>query len=219
MIQFTCPACQSKLNAKDNLAGQSRKCPKCGAEVRIPLPENQAASAGREEADALAGPAIGAIKIEAIQEGLPRFQAPKTLARGNRYLICDRSSVVAVWSDGSGWMVKTNTGLQSAARNPDLLPVEGSFELVELLMTRSEEGLRLEGIRCYAIATRWALLALGQAEDKILGKLTGEGSLNRDQKTAVLGFLKEHFMPEVWEGSQKVRDFLTNIDYVSSGTE
>ena len=29
MIRVTCPHCGSKLNAKDDLIGQMRKCPKC----------------------------------------------------------------------------------------------------------------------------------------------------------------------------------------------
>ena len=35
MIRVTCPHCGSKLNAKDELAGQTRKCPKCAQPVRI----------------------------------------------------------------------------------------------------------------------------------------------------------------------------------------
>lgn len=218
MIHFTCPSCQSSLNAKDKLAGQSRKCPKCGAAVRIPQPADEGESAGLpldEPVDTVGSPA----KASTASEGLPRFEGPKRLTRGNRYLICDPARVFVAWTEGSGWMVQTNTGPVTAARNPELLPPEGNFTLVEVYTERGDEGLRLTGVHCYKLATRWALKALLQEDDKILEKIRGLGSLNRDQKVAVLRFLKKQLMPEVWEGSENVREFLTNADYASAGTQ
>lgn len=46
MIRLTCPVCQSKLNAKEGLAGQTRKCPKCGNPLVIPATEDPPKSRG-----------------------------------------------------------------------------------------------------------------------------------------------------------------------------
>src|SRR4030067_221212 len=108
MIRFTCPNCQSQLNAKDKLAGQSRKCPKCGADVSIPEAEARSDVAVDAETGA---PTDAVPKIEVIREGLPRFEGPKRLVRTNRYLICDRASVFAFWwSDGAGRRAKHKRG-------------------------------------------------------------------------------------------------------------
>jgi len=220
MIRFTCPSCQSTLNAKNKLAGQSRKCPKCGAQVRVPAAE-PADESDTLKVDGLEGPpeAAASANIIAIQEGLPRYDGPRELVRTHRYLICNRTSVFAVWSDGSGWMLKTSAGPVSAARNPEMLPSEGSFVLVELAMDRrDQQGLHLRGVQCHKLANRYALGTLEQEEHKILEKVVGRGALNREQKLAVLRYVKESFMPEVWQDSQDVRDFLTNNDYTSAGT-
>lgn len=37
-IHTRCPSCDSQLNVKEELAGKSGKCPKCGATVEIPKP-------------------------------------------------------------------------------------------------------------------------------------------------------------------------------------
>ena len=39
MIRVTCSNCGAKLNAKEKLAGQTRKCPKCSEPVLIEAPE------------------------------------------------------------------------------------------------------------------------------------------------------------------------------------
>ena len=204
MIQFLCPGCESKLNAKDELAGQSRKCPKCGYEVRIPSPPEpeRQPPAPAPEVDEFQSPDGGEVvassQIHFIQEGLPQPKTPKHLNRENRYLICDLASVFAVWSDTSGWMIRTNAGLASAARNPDMLPSEGNYVLVELLMSPQGDGNHVTGIDCHKLNPHYALLVLADDEEKILSKVTGPGSLNRTQKMAVLRWMKENFMPEVW---------------------
>ena len=38
MIQVACSGCGTKLKVKDELAGRSGKCPKCGGKVKIPVP-------------------------------------------------------------------------------------------------------------------------------------------------------------------------------------
>ena len=75
----------------------------------------------------------------------------------------------------------------------------------------------MSGLTSYQLATRWALTALDQGDDQIVGKITGLGSLNRDQKNAVRQALKDQFMRQVWEGAADVLEYLANTDYHSPG--
>jgi hypothetical protein len=212
MICLVCPNCQSRLNAKDELVGQTRNCPKCGQPVLIGMPD---ASVEPLEAAAATEPVY-----DLGQPGLPQPDVPKRLERCNHYLVCDRSKLVATWKDdGQGWLLKTNTGLVSAVRNPDQLPNQGDFKLVELRLDRTAAGVRLTGIRSYQLAQRWALTSLDKGDDKIVSKITGLGCLNRDQKYAVRQAIKDHLMREVWAGAENVLEYLASTDYHSPGTD
>lgn len=211
MIRLICPNCRSRLNAKDELLGQSRNCPKCGTPVVIAVPDT---SSEFPDDTASAEPVY-----DLGQPGLPTLDVPKRLDRQNHYLICDRSKLVATWrDDGQGWMLKTNAGLVSAVRNSDQLPNQGDFKLVELRLDRTDAGLRLTGIRSYQLAQRWALTSLDKGDDKIVSKVTALGCLNRDQKGVVRQAIKDHFMREVWAGTENVLEYLANTDYHSPGT-
>ena len=212
MIRVTCPHCGSRLNAKDELAGQTRKCPKCAQPVCI-------------VADAAADPngiALDATLPDqhvqlATEEHLPSIRLPDRLDRDSFYLICDKTRLVAAWgNNGQGWMLKTVAGFISAKRNRDQLPAEGDFKLIELKFTITPDGKRLSGLTSYQLATRWALTTLDQGDDLIVEKVTGYGSLNRDQKNAVRQALKDQFMRQVWENATDVLDYLGNTDYSSS---
>jgi hypothetical protein len=210
MIRVTCPACRSKLHAKDELAGQTRKCPKCGAAVRI-------ASTGAAS-DATPPQPASLVRVEKAAE-LPRYRPPERLSRLNHYFICDRARVLATWqNNGEGWLVRGDFGFASAHRNPEKLPSQGDFRLVELRMEPGEGKLRLQGLRVYQLAKRWALVGLARGDDTILKAVTGAGSLLREQKNAVRQQIKEQFMQHVWEDSPTVLEYLANNDYHSPGT-
>jgi len=212
MICLVCPNCQSRLNAKDELVGQTRSCPKCGQPVLIAVPD---ASAELLEAPAPTEPAY-----DLGPPGLPQPDVPKRLERCNQYLVCDRSKLVATWKDdGQGWLLKTNAGLVSAVRNADQLPNQGDFKLVELRLGRTDAGIRLTGIRSYQLAERWALTSLDKGDDKIVAKITGLGCLNRDQKHVVRQAIKDHLMREVWAEAGNVLEYLASTDYHSPGTD
>jgi hypothetical protein len=211
MIRITCPNCQSKLRAKDELVGQTRECPQCHAPVLIAkpdtLPELPDEAAPEEQIHDIGTP------------GLPPLDVPKRLDRHNHYLICDRSKLVAAWKDdGQGWMLKTNTGLVSAVRNSEQLPAQGDFKLVELKLQRTDAGVRLAGIQSYQLAERWALTSLDRGDDQIVSKITALGSLNRDQKNVVRQAVKDRFMREVWAEAGDLLEYLANTDYHSPGT-
>jgi hypothetical protein len=212
MICLVCPNCQSRLNAKDELLGQTRDCPKCGQPVLIAEPD--------ASAELLGAPAQTEPVYDLGPPGLPQPDVPKRLDRSSQYLICDRSKLVATWKDdGQGWLLKTNTGLVSAVRNADQLPNQGDFKLVELRLDRTEAGIRLTGVRSYQLAQRWALTTLDKGDDKIVSKITGPGWLNRDQKNVVRQAIKDHLMREVWAKAENVLEYLGNTDYHSPGTE
>ena len=221
MIQITCPGCNSRLSAKDGLLGEKRKCPKCGTEVLISVVQSAKVPAGTEERSAAPEPAGGDSRIHRTPEAtFKQAELLERLDRQNHYLICDKAKLVATWqSDGKGWMLKTNFGLVSALRNGDKLPAQGDFKLVELRLDMTGDGLRLDGIRSYQLAQRWALTSLDKGDDQIAAKITALGFLNREQKNAVRNAIKDQFMRGVWEGADNVLAYLGNIDYHSPGTE
>jgi hypothetical protein len=212
MIRVTCPHCGSKLNAKDELAGKTRRCPKCAQPVLViaDLAPHHDIGLDQSPSDPQVQPPI--------EEGLPLLDLPEHLNRDSHYLICDRTHLVARWEDdGRGWMLKTLTGLISAKRNRDQLPSEGDFKLVELKFAMTPEGKRLVGIMSYQLASRWALTAIDQGDELIVGKIVGYGFLNADQKNVVRQALRDQFMRQVWENAANVLEYLGNTDYHSSG--
>ena len=210
MIRVTCPACQSKLQAKDELAGQTRKCPRCNAPIRI-VPSQTDSIEDSPESPSL-------VQVDQ-SPNLPVFRPPERLDRLHHYFICDRTRIVAIWqSNGEGWQVRGDFGFVAAFRNQDKLPNQGDFKLVEVRMAIEGESLRLQGLRVYQLAKRWALLNLARGDDAILHAATGLAPLSREQKHAVRQQIREQFMPHVWEESHAVWDYLANNDFHSPGT-
>jgi hypothetical protein len=208
MIHLTCPHCASKLSAKDELLGQTRKCPKCANPVQI------LAAAPPADPDESATESLVQVSTD---ERLPVLDLPDRLTRDSHYLICDRTHLVAFWeNNGAGWMFRSGAGFASAKRNRENLPTQGDFKLIELKFSVTPEGKRLVGLAFYQLATRWALTSLDQGDDAIVGKITGPGTLNRDQKNAVRQALKDHFMRQVWDGSAEILEYLGNADAHSS---
>jgi hypothetical protein len=215
MIRVVCPNCGSKLNAKEELAGQMRKCPQCAQPVLIAA---DLAGKAVAAADYEAAPAEDVVR--AAEQGLPSRRGLERLNRQNHYFICDRAHVLATWTNnGKGWMLRTGTATVSAKRNLDKLPNQGAFHLVELKFAATPEGKRLSGIACYQFASQGAaaLAGLEQGDDLILEKLGGPSGLNSDQKAAVRRVLKEQFMRPVWENAAAVLDYLANTDHHSPG--
>jgi hypothetical protein len=212
MIRVLCPNCQSKLNAKEELVGQMRNCPKCGNPVRIVAEETPPVEEAAE------GPSIP-IEVNNAP-ALLRPVVPEALVRHHRYLVCDRQRVIATWqNDGQGWLARTDKGFATASRNMEQLPNQGEFKLIELKIAHEAERLRLVGIHVYRLAERWALVKLGRGDDAILKVVMGNGSLSRDQKCAVRQHLKDHITYEFWEDAHAVREFLTNADHHSPGID
>ena len=148
MIHVTCPHCGSKLNARKDLTGEMRKCPKC-AQPFVVVPDPPPASAEV----ALAPPTDAPPAKPATDEALPSLDLPEHLNRDSHYLICDRTHLVATWqNDGRGWMLKTSSRLIPAKRNREKLPAEGDFKLVELKLKTTPNGKCLVGLTSYQLA-------------------------------------------------------------------
>ena len=214
MLRIACPNCQSKLNAKEKLLGQTRNCPKCGTPVLIQPPDDATTAPQTEDetptihvepdqAEPLA-------KVVAVADPVSKFTSP------NRYLILDRQRLVAVW-EGDGWQLKTFAGLIPAKRNTEEIPGQGIFRLVELRVTRTEDAMHLTGIVCHELVPRWALPAIGRGDNQILEKIIAPAGFTRDHKQLVRNYLKDNFMPEVWRDSHPITDFLANDDHHTQG--
>jgi len=216
VIRVVCPNCQAKLNAKDELFGQTRNCPRCGSAVVI-APEDVGGTPSAAAPTDSTPESEGAGEVPAVSMGHVE-EAPTRLDRANRYLICDSARVIATWeNNGQGWRLKTDHGYASAARNPEKIPSEGDFKLVVLKMAMLGVDLRLRGIRVYQLARRWALLPLERGDDPICKSIVGHGALLRAQKDAIRQHLQEKLMRTVWGDAAEVLDYLTNDDYHSPG--
>jgi hypothetical protein len=119
-------------------------------------------------------------------------------------------------------MLKVSSGFSSVKVNRDALPAYGSFILVELVMKHTDDGLKLDALEIYQLASRFAMPKLERSDDEICSAITGRSSLTREQKASVYQIFRTLFMREVWGDSAEVLAFLQNADYhshTSRGTE
>ncbi len=213
MIRVICPACRSKLDAKDELLGQTRNCPKCGGPVVIEAPPLEPVGAETAETSSVLSPPETSGGLS-----LARPDVPEHLGRLNRYLICDRQRIIATWeNDGQGWMILAEHGFGPVFRNQEKIPNQGNFKLIELKLAMESDGLRLHGLKVYQLNPRWALMNLLRGDDAILKTVVGPGCLTREPKHAVRKYLNERFMRDVWQDAREVVDYLSNGDYHSAG--
>ena len=109
MIRVTCPNCGSKLNAKNELAGQTRKCPKCAQPIQIVAD----APADTDVVGLDEHPSDQHVQVDR-EERLPVLDVPERLNRDNHYLICDR----ATW-----WPVGRTTAMAGCSKPPPVSSV------------------------------------------------------------------------------------------------
>jgi len=217
-IEFRCPNCSSKLSAKEKLAGQTRNCPKCGHTLEVPAPPPLEDESQVNYFDATLDEAGDSEVHGASDTKLPTVEVPERLNRQHRYLILDKSKVVASWrNDGKGWQMMTVSGMVSASRNYEQLPARGDFTLVELMTDVGGDGMHLGGLYAYELANSYALTKLARGDDDICRAIKGPGSLNKQQKMALRQSLRDQFMTHIWEDAQQVLEFLGNTDYHSPG--
>jgi hypothetical protein len=217
VIRVTCPNCQAKLNAKEELLGQTRRCPRCAGAVTI-RPSDEETAFSVDPAERPSQAPVGSPPDDPLdlQAAIAHVETLSRLVRLNRYFICDGTRVIATWeNNGQGWRIRADHGFASAARNPEKIPSQGDFKLVEFHMAVVNEELRLKAIQIYQLARRWALTSLGRGDDLICKSIIGPGSLLRAQKDAVRLHLQETIMRSVWGDAAEVLDYLANDDYHS----
>ena len=185
MISCQCPGCGRRVSAKDHLAGRTAKCPACGAPLQIPAAAVPAEPVPAEPVPAGVEPAAAEPHVHKDEAGqLPPLHHPARLDRQCRYLICGDKRLAAVWeNNGRGWMLNMDSGLVSATRNPEQIPSEGEFKLVELRPKMGDAGLRLEDIAVFQLAERWALTNLAAGDDPIMTVVSGRAGLGPRRRT------------------------------------
>ncbi|MDR3196900.1 MAG: hypothetical protein LBU34_03435 [Planctomycetaceae bacterium] len=202
VFQIICSSCGSKLNAKISLIGQTRNCPKCKNPVLIQRESRQIPIVVNE-------PSI--IPVQAgptFSDGTNRIEnLPEQLEFRNRYVIAGADRIVATWESGKGWLVNVGNGFVSAKRNFSAIPDQGNFVLIELVI--SPAGIP-SGLHMFTISMRGALTSLFRDESEILHKVDGVGTLTKNQKILMLGYLRQNFMFEVLAESREVVTLLSN---------
>ena len=208
-IRVTCKNCQSKINAKDELLGQTRRCPKCQQPLLVqpdPIPVSATVSAVTVN-DA------SALGVVAEPETV---LLPTKLNYDHKYFTLTQDRVLATWEVGQGWLLNVGTGFVPAKRNPASIPDQGTFAFAELVMTRSNQGLRLTGLNLYKISARAALMSLTRTDDEICSKIDGPEPLNRSQKACLMTHIRKHFMFELLSQAEPIMDYLSNNDWGST---
>jgi len=255
-IRVICKNCHSKIDAKDELLGQTRTCPKCKKPLKIepessendaplvPEPEKTKATPvenvqtppdkvpfeeNRAENDAILptppenqAPIEPPVRTEIISEVRHEEPAPPApLTSGklfgelnfqNKYCICSQYRLMAYWELGKGWFYNAGNGFVNAAQNREILPDQGEFTLIEIIVENIEGIKRPWSVKGYALPNRWGLPAIGAGDNAILEKIESEAELSTIQKNLVLGYLRTVYMPEFLYESKKLITYLRDED-------
>ena len=188
-FQIFCPSCNSKLNAKVSLEGQTRNCPKCKTPVliqrRFDLDDPMVESPEPTEASA-------------------DIVLPQQLEFQNHYFVLGLDRIVAVWEGSKGWLINVGTGFASARTNMSAIPDQGVFAFVAMIM---ESGIP-QRLEISKISSRGALSVLYRDANAILGKLEEHVDLNMAQKDVLLRHLHQMFMSSVLESASDIIAYL-----------
>ena len=160
-IRVICGSCGSKIDAKDELRGQTRRCPKCrqpiliepAAQPQAPKPQpvktEQSQARPANAASDAASPATEGLKMRRLR--------PDDL-----YFVVGSDKLVAYWKSGEGWMLNVGNGFSQVKRSPGLIPDLGEFVLAEGRVAQTDNGRRLKAMRFWSLTGRGVLLALGR---------------------------------------------------------
>jgi len=211
-IRVKCKNCGKKIEAKDELSGQTRPCPNCKSPLRIvPNQETDGLSvkSGRSAAETvIAHPADENQIVFDNSERLPTHDSPTKLAPHCRYFILAHDRMIAAWEIGKGWQYQTGNGFVSAKLNKELLPNSGTFKFVEMMIEQRETGKRLSGIRTFSLGGKWAIPAIAREPEEILAKIDGKAVMSRPQRMQLLAFIRKHYMPDFLQNAKEVYEYL-----------
>lgn len=191
VFQINCPSCNSKLNAKASLEGQTRNCPKCKTPILI------------QRYFELDEPAEKVPPQESVPANSVR---PQQLEFQNRYFVLGLDRLVAAWDGNKGWQVNVGSGFAPVRSNMSAIPDNGTFAFVEMIM---DSGIP-QKLQISKISGRGALLALYRDAHAILGKLEEHIELTVSQKDVLLRYLRQIFMSGVLDGADAVIAYLTS---------
>ena len=196
-IRVVCKSCGSKLDAKDELRGQTRRCPKCGAPVLIEPAESTQPSVSSAE-----------LQGETEATGLKQLR----MKQDNLYLVLGSDKEIAFWKANEGWFLSVGNGFQSVKRVPDSIPDVGNYVLVEGYVKQTDAGRRLMGLRFRALHGRGVLNSLLRSETEILEKAAEGTALTQAQKRFVLQHIRQHYFFEFTEDAPEITEYLTGFD-------
>lgn len=193
-IRVVCKGCGSKLDAKDELRGQTRKCPKCGNPVLIE--------------PATPKPVVSAVVPPAEEPGLKVMR----LRQDNLYVILGTDKEIAYWKANEGWFLNVGNGYQAVKRVPDRVPDIGNYVLVEGYVEQTDAGRRLKGLRFRALHGRGVLSAMTRTETEIVEKAAEPTTLTQAQKRFMLQHIRQHYFFEFTEDAPEITEYLTGFD-------
>jgi len=194
-FQIFCPSCNSKLNAKASLEGQTRNCPKCKTPILVQryfdldAPESVLPESAADDAN-------HADHVQAQQ-----------LEFHNHYFILGLDRIVAVWEGSKGWSVNVGTGFAPARSNMSAIPDQGTFAFVAMIMNSGVP----QKLEISQISSRGALIAIYRDAHAILGKLEEHIDLTVAQKDVLLRHLHQMFMSSVLESADNVIAYLSAL--------
>ena len=210
-IRVICGSCGSKIDAKDELRGQTRRCPKCRQPILIePAAQPQASkSQPVKAAQSQARPANAASDAASpATEGLKM----RRLRPDDLYFVVGSDKLVAYWKSGEGWMLNVGNGFSQVKRSPGLIPDLGEFVLAEGRVAQTDNGRRLKGLRFWSLTGRGVLLALGRAETEILEKAQFPTVPSGSQKRFILDQIRKLYFRDFTDDALEVVEFLTSFD-------
>ena len=226
-IRVICKNCGSKIDAKEELLGLTRHCPKCKSAILI-VPESgnvtesntvayissietdttSANSNAEHDATVSAQPADENQIMYDNNERLPTHDPPTKLSPNCRYFIFAHDRMLAAWEIGKGWQYNTVNGFVNAKINKDLLPTAGTFKFVEMIIEQLDTGKQLTGIRTFSLSGKWAIPAIAREPEEILVKINGQSVMTKPQRQQLLAFIRKNYMPDFLQNAQNVYEFL-----------
>ena len=211
-IRVICGSCGSKIDAKDELRGQTRRCPKCRQPILI-VPTEQAQAPKPQPvkaAPAVAQPA--AVEPDAAAPTATDGLKMRRLRPDDLYFVVGSDKLVAYWKLGEGWMLNVGTGFSQVKRSPGLIPDLGEFVLAEGRVAQTDNGRRLRGLRFWKLSGRGVLLALGRSETEILEKAQFPTVPSGAQKRFILDQIRKLYFASFTDEALDVVEFLTGFD-------
>lgn len=208
-IRVICGSCGSKIDAKDELRGQTRRCPKCRQPILIEPATQPQASKPQPVKAAPTAPAPTAADAPApATEGLKM----RRLRPDDLYFVVGSDKLVAYWKAGEGWMLNVGNGFSQVKRSPGLIPDLGEFVLAEGRVAQTDNGRRLKGLRFWSLTGRGVLLALGRGETEILEKAQFPTVPSGSQKRFILDQIRKLYFRDFTDDALEIVEFLTSFD-------